>query len=421
MCNLIRIALALVAALFVTVDGAHAQSYNDVVGIVQPIGAGRYPVGCSNIEQDFSRVASGSDAPAYWEGRGGNGSGYVTDLLRDPAHALVVDVTLPDDRELYGDFRNRTLSFGTLVCYPTSAANGRADYPLPTGKSVPHMQRGAESPIFADDRERFPVLLFSHGLGGSPISSDYIDALKIFASQGYVAIAPFHGDSRITNVRLDSFDDLVQAILNFSNYTAMQAIRPQTLRAALDAVLADPSYAARIDPDRIGGFGGSLGGESLLLMRGARLTISPGLSSKAIMNDTRLKAAVGYVPYFGQPLLPAFGREQEGLENVDLPYLAIAGSEDITAPRNDDRARHDTPHRCSATGTALRRPARVRRAVVTGHLHVVPHVPGRVCRRRPACTRHQRANDESGGRRRRRPPARSCETPRAGRRGAFGD
>lgn len=332
MSSLIRIALALVAALFVAVDGAHAQSYNDVVGIVQPIGAGRYPVGCSNIEQDFSRVASGSDAPAYWEGRGGNGSGYVTDLLSDPAHALVVDVTLPDDRELYGDFRSRTLSFGTLVCYPTSAANGRADYPLPTGTSVPHMQRGAESPIFADDRERFPVLLFSHGLGGSPISSDYIDALKIFASQGYVAIAPFHGDSRITNVRLDSFDDLVRAILNFSNYTAMQAIRPQTLSAALDAVLADPSYAARIDPDRIGGFGGSLGGESLLLMRGARLTVSPGLSSKAIMNDTRLKAAVGYVPYFGQPLLPAFGREQEGLENVDLPYLAIAGSEDITAP-----------------------------------------------------------------------------------------
>ncbi len=51
------------------------------------------------------------------------------------------------------------------------------------------------------------------------------------------------------------------------------------------------------------------------------------------MNDTRLKAAVGYVPYFGQPLLPAFGREQEGLENVDLPYLAIAGSEDIDGPR----------------------------------------------------------------------------------------
>src|SRR5689334_1128471 len=61
------------------------------------------------------------------------------------------------------------------------------------------------------------------------------------------------------------------------------------------------------------------------VMRGARLTVSPGLSSRTVMNDTRLKAAVGYVPYFGQPLLPAFGRNEEGLQDMQMPYLAIAG------------------------------------------------------------------------------------------------
>ena len=311
---------------------AHAQSYKDALSTVPPIGPRPYPVGCSNVQQDFSRVAPGSDATAYWEGRGRGGSGYVTDLLVDPVHAFVFNVTLPDDADLYGDFRNRTLTFAALVCYPTTAGNPRADYPLPNGQIVPHMQRDGDAPIFATDRPRFPALLFSTGLGGSPLSGDYIDAVTLFASQGYVVIAPFHADPRISDINLQTLSDVVNAVLHFSDYTALQSVRPQTLRASLDAVLANPGFAVAIDPNAIGGFGASLGGESLLLMRGARLTVSPGLSSSAVMNDTRLKAAVGYVPYFGQLILPAFGRDQEGLSDVQMPYLAIAGGADTTAP-----------------------------------------------------------------------------------------
>jgi hypothetical protein len=45
-----------------------------------------------------------------------------------------------------------------------------------------------------------------------------------------------------------------------------------------------------------------------------------------------MKAAVGYVPYFGQPVLPAFGRDQDGLDGIDLPFLGISGTADTTAP-----------------------------------------------------------------------------------------
>jgi hypothetical protein len=176
------------------------------------------------------------------------------------------------------------------------------------------------------------VLLFSHGFGGSPISSDYIDALNLFASHGYVVVAPFHGDSRFADARISTLDDLLRAIADFQNYTAMQAVRPHSLSRALDVVLGTPAFAARVDTSRIGGFGASLGGESLLLLRGAQLTVSVSLSSKSIENDTRLKAAVGYVPYFGQPFFPAFGRDSQGLVGVDLPYLAISGGADTTAP-----------------------------------------------------------------------------------------
>jgi hypothetical protein len=87
-----------------------------------------------------------------------------------------------------------------------------------------------------------------------------------------------------------------------------------------------------MDPNAIGGFGGSLGGESLLLMAGAQLTVSIGQSSKVVTRDPRLKAAVGYVPYFGQTLLPAFGRDQTGVSPVKIPYLAIGGTLDTIAP-----------------------------------------------------------------------------------------
>ena len=328
-----RIALVLGAALLTCVGGLRAQSFNEAAGVVQPIGPGPYPVGCSNVEQDFSRA--NGDPAAYWEGRGGGGTAYITDLLVDPAHAFIANVTLPDDSELYGDFRNRTLPSVNLVCYPTTTSNPHADYALPTGKVVPRMQRDGEPPIFASDRERWPVLLFSHGFGGSPLSSDYVDAVKLFASYGYVVVAPFHADSRIVRSQISTLNDLLQAILDFPNYTAMQAARPRELSAALDVVFGDANFAPRLDSNRIGGFGGSQGGESLLLMRGAQLTVSVGLSSKGVINDRRLKAAVGYVPYFGQTFFPAFGRDELGLSNVDLPFLAISGSADVVAPAEE--------------------------------------------------------------------------------------
>ena len=326
------LACALVSwALFAGTAGA--QVPKDSLAVVPPIMPGGYPVGCSNVAQDFSRLQPGETPDAYWEGEpDANRPRYVTSLLADPANAFVVSLDIPDDRELYGSFARAQLPTLVLVCYPTGSDNLRADYVLPNGKAIPRMQRGSEPPSFPADRVRYPVLLFSHGLSGSPLSADYLDAVTLLASYGYVVVAPFHGDARIADIQLDNFRDLAYAIAHFSDYTAMQAVRPLALSAALDAVIADPRFAGRIDPNEIGGFGGSLGGESLLLMAGAELTTTIGLSSKPVMKDPRLKAAVGYVPYFGQPILPAFGRDQKGLDAVTMPYLAIGGTLDTTAP-----------------------------------------------------------------------------------------
>src|SRR6185295_2132115 len=129
---------------------------------------GPYPVGCSNVTQDFSRVAPGEDVQAYWEGlpRSNGASRTIADLLSDPSNTLGVTVTAPNNGDVFGSYAGRTLSFTVLVCYPTTPDNPRPDYVLPTGRIVPHMQRGSESPLLPDAASWFPLLLFSHGYGG---------------------------------------------------------------------------------------------------------------------------------------------------------------------------------------------------------------------------------------------------------------
>jgi predicted dienelactone hydrolase len=318
--------LAALAFLAVVAVDASADS-------IPPLGPGPNPVGCSNVAQDFTRVPVGDSAQDFWEGNpAGNTQRYITDLLADLANTVTVNLAVPNDGGLYGPYAARSFPYVMLVCYPTSFANLRPDYPLPTGDVVPHMQRGGEAPILADASARYPILLFSHGLTGSPLSGDYINAVRLFASWGYVVVAPFHGDLRFANVKLDSFSDYFYALVNIKAFVAMQAVRPLSLSLGLDSVLAGTQFAGHVDAAKVGGFGASLGGESRLLMAGAQLTTTVGQSYKQVTFDPRLKAAAGYVPYFGQLVFPAFGRDQNGLQGITLPFLAISGTADTTAP-----------------------------------------------------------------------------------------
>ncbi len=314
----------------VALTGAAAE---DPMAIVAPLPPGAYPVGCSNVEQDFSRVQAGETAQQYWEGYpSGNQERYVAQLLADPGNVLRAGITIPDDRELFVDRATSVVEYDFLVCYPTSAGNPYPDYPLPTGNAVPHMQRGADPPLWPNATSRWPVLLFSHGLGGSPLTPEYLAALTHLASYGYVVVAPFHGDPRFADVHIENLSDAIYAILHFPTYVEMQSIRALSSTVALDVLLADPRFQGQIDAERIAGFGASIGGETLLLQAGAKLTVSIGLSSKQVIADPRLKAIVGYVPYFGQPFFPAFGRDQNGLDAIAVPFLGISGTADTTAP-----------------------------------------------------------------------------------------
>ena len=320
-------------------DSDNSPGASAPTAVVPPLPLpGPFAVACSNVVQDFSRLGAGEDVQGYWEGApSGDGTPrYATGLLADPGNTLIATVTAPLDTNLYGSFAGDNVAFVVLACYPTTDNNPRPDYPLPNGKVVPRMQTGSDAPLFADASARYPVLAFSHGYGGSPLSNDYISALSVFASYGYVVIAPFHGDLRFSDLRIDNLGDAIAVASHLDDFTALQALRPLSISAALTLVLAHPQWQGHVDATRIGGFGASMGGETMMLLGGAGLTTSYfdiGLSWKQVTRDFRIKAAVGYVPYFGQPVLPAFGSGQHGLDGINLPFLGISGTADTTAPK----------------------------------------------------------------------------------------
>jgi hypothetical protein len=306
----------------------------DSLATVAPIARpGPYPVACSNVAQDFSRVDRTETASQYWRGlpRSDGTSRYVTDLISEPEGALTYSYTAPNDGELFGRFAGRSITDLALVCYPTTAANTRPDYALPNDKSVPRMQRGTEAPILAAGA-RLPVVLFSHGYAGSPIDGEYLGAQLTLASFGYVTVAPFHGDLRWSLLGFEAiFEDGITAETLWLDYVAMQALRPITASAMLDALSSNPQWKDAIDLSRISGFGISQGGETMMLLAGAALTTTVFQDSKRVAYDARLASAVGYIPYFGLSFLPSFGRDQSGVDGVTLPFLAIAGTDDKLA------------------------------------------------------------------------------------------
>ncbi|TAG48670.1 MAG: hypothetical protein EAZ30_05765 [Betaproteobacteria bacterium] len=316
-----------------------ASVANALVLPAPSITSGRYAVACSNVEQDFTRLRSGEAPADYWEGNPASaGSRYVTDLLVSPANALTYKVAVPTRAQLdvFENQGGKQLQYAAVACYPTTAANSRANYVLPDGSVIPKMQRGSEAPLIASNTEasdgKWPLIVMSHGLAGSPLGDEYARVIVRLAAEGYVVFAPFHADARYSKVKLNNISDYFYVLSQYPEIAEMQAIRPLGLKQGLDYILSKPEYANTIDADQIAGFGASLGGMAMMLAQGATMTTSLGGAERTIVRDDRYKAIVGYVPFSGYSFQPAFGDSNQGVKRVRVPYLGIGGTADIVAP-----------------------------------------------------------------------------------------
>lgn len=340
---------ARLSLVFAALTGTCAFAWNHL-DTVSPRSPGRFAVACSNIAQDASRVAPGAAPSDYWEGRPVNGiDHYITEILASPQAVVRFDAAVPDERSIYPGHAGDTVPFVAIVCHPTPQSNNDADYVLPgTAEVIPHMQPAGAAPKLIGWREyfltlgfgvtsfpgpaRLPLIVYSHGLTGSPISAGYVQVMVQLAAQGFMVGAIFHGDPRFSRVRVDTISDFAYLLANFEHVAEMQLMRPVALKTMTDRLLGDPGFASGIDTDRIGGFGASLGGEAMALLLGARLTTSVNLRCSDTVRDPRIKAAVAFVPYAGYSFLPAFCSGQSGAASVNRPFLALSGTLDTTAP-----------------------------------------------------------------------------------------
>lgn len=107
--------------------------------------------------------------------------------------------------------------------------------------------------------DRFPLIVLSHGTGGSAASIAWLGVR--LASSGFVAAAVNHHGNTASEPRLTA--------CGFVRWWE----RPQDLSFVVDSLLADTEIGVRIDPRRIGVAGFSLGGYAALATVGVRLAV----------------------------------------------------------------------------------------------------------------------------------------------------
>lgn len=133
-----------------------------------------------------------------------------------------------------------------LVFYPSAQAKGV------TVRGPYHMDATLDAPAIPG---RKPLVVISHGNGGSDMG--HHDLATYLASHGFVVATLEHPG--------DNFHDQSGV-----GYPQVMGGRPIQVAAAISTLLADPTWKALIDADRIGVAGFSAGGYTDLLVVGAK-------------------------------------------------------------------------------------------------------------------------------------------------------
>jgi dienelactone hydrolase len=194
------------------------------------------------------------------------------------ALARYSDPQIAERSAYWGAYTNRALAFET---------HARPDAPLPGGA------------------ERFPVVIYSHGLGdkeGRGARTENSEKAAELASHGFVVVALDHPETYATVLPPN------QLIIGRNAWSFnFLPDRIKDVKFLLDYFAQlnaeDPFFKGRLDLDRIGIMGWSWGG---------------GTSAEAARVEPRIKAAVLLDGYFGSPPLLTAG--------VGKPFLAMMAS-----------------------------------------------------------------------------------------------
>jgi predicted dienelactone hydrolase len=247
----------------------------------------------------------------------------------------------------------------TAIFYPvadtiaeSTVTIGPAEHPLFMTGVVARKARLAAAP------ERFPLVIVSHGTGGSGWQMGWLGTE--LARRGFIVAAVDHHGNTGAEEHYDP------------RGFVLWCDRTRDLHAVLDRLLADTLFGPRIDRDHIGAAGFSLGGYTVTALAGGRTDLQffdrfcassardatcgaqpefpearamaeeLGKKDPAIagsrshagddFRDPRVSAVVAMAPAVVQAFDPA------SLRTITVPMLVIVGTADQTAPSRTNAA-----------------------------------------------------------------------------------
>jgi len=237
------------------------------------------------------------------------------------------------------------------VWYPAApVAREEQQWIGPPGAPLARAGRAATDASLAAAPNRFPLVVVSHGTGGSALAMAWLGTR--LAAHGFIAVAVNHpGNDALEPYTAQGF--------------TLWWLRARDLSAVIDGMLADPQFAARIDPRRIGAAGFSLGGYTVIEIAGGRSSTAlfdscerdphgrscvsppefPTLISRVVTllktdpgyraavrgagssyRDPRVRAVFAIAPALGMVLTP------DSLAGISIPVEIVAGSADAIEP-----------------------------------------------------------------------------------------
>lgn len=243
----------------------------------------------------------------------------------------------------------------TDIWYPADELSKEQDIFIgPPGKPLFFAGRVAPEAEITSDQESFPLIMLSHGTGGTARQHAWL--AEALCRYGYiVAGVNHHGNTAIEPYILQGFLHVWE--------------RARDVSAVLDQLLDDPLFGAHINRRQIGATGFSLGGYTVIALAGgvldlARLKrayyapgrdlyseIPPEFPDKAAFmaqfdflvehdqdhkqsfRDERIKAIFAIAPVLGE----AF--DAAGLAPVKIPVKIVVGAADTLAPPRYNAAR----------------------------------------------------------------------------------
>jgi dienelactone hydrolase len=163
-----------------------------------------------------------------------------------------------------------------------------------------------------------PLVVFSHGMGGSRTGYRYLGSH--WASRGWASLHLQHvgSDRQLWTGHLLG----LLTRLHDATQDAEAVARVQDLRFALDQLLDHRELAPRLDARRIVAAGHSYGANTTLLAAGARV---PRDGRMVDLHDGRIRAAIviSAPPFYGESALHTI------LDPVRVPSLHITATDDV--------------------------------------------------------------------------------------------